>query len=121
MHSKKISQISVKNYQLQKLSTSKQINSPNLAKKTRHKKEICLRSCVGCRQVFKKDQLLRLAYLKKGSFSFSRGGRGAYLCFSKSCFDQAMKRKKDGFSFSLKKKVPPKVIDQIILSIEKCA
>ena len=72
-----------------------------------------LRRCVGCRQSFPKEKLIRVAKDKSGKISFEKGGRGAYLCLSMDCFEKALRRKKDAFSFTLKQKLKSEEIERI--------
>ncbi|MEB3240836.1 MAG: YlxR family protein [Synechococcus sp.] len=55
-----------------------------------------LRRCVSCRQLFDRDQLLRVIRLPEGQgLSLEQGmGRSAYLCPEQKCFDEARKRRK---------------------------
>ena len=58
-------------------------------------KQIPMRMCVACRQMFPKNTLLRIVRLEDGSVvvdrTGKRNGRGAYLCATKTCFDKAIK------------------------------
>ena len=57
------------------------------------------RTCVGCRQVRAKRELVRLVLPAEGSVQVDatgkRNGRGAYICreTGRTCLDQARKRK----------------------------
>ena len=54
------------------------------------------RTCVGCRQVRPKTQLIRLARRADGMVVVDRAstapGRGAYVCPSAQCVGEALKR-----------------------------
>ena len=58
-------------------------------------KKIPMRMCVACRQMFPKNELLRVVRTEDGSAVIDRtgkrNGRGAYLCASRACFDKAIK------------------------------
>jgi hypothetical protein len=62
------------------------------------KKNICKslpqRTCVACRQVKEKGQLVRLVRTADGSVQVANGreaGRGAYICRQASCWQEALK------------------------------
>lgn len=54
------------------------------------------RTCIGCRQVWAKRQLIRLVRLPDGQAavdsSGSGPGRGAYVCPTPGCLETALKR-----------------------------
>ncbi len=58
------------------------------------------RSCVGCRQVRPKRELVRLVRTPQGSVCLDLTGklpgRGTYLCRSEQCAERAIKQKKLG-------------------------
>ncbi len=57
-----------------------------------------LRSCVACRRQADKRELLRVIRTPQGAididFSGKQNGRGAYLCWSIKCLEQAAKARK---------------------------
>ncbi|TFG72738.1 MAG: YlxR family protein [Anaerolineales bacterium] len=65
-------------------------------KKTRSgRKHIPQRTCVACRTVHAKFELIRVVNLTDGTVVIDengkRNGRGAYLCRKQACWDQALK------------------------------
>ena len=67
-----------------------------MVRKTRsRRKHIPQRTCVACRTIRAKQELIRVVYSTEGRIEVDvtgkRNGRGAYLCRKKSCWDQAMK------------------------------
>ena len=54
------------------------------------------RTCVGCRTVQPKRQLIRVVRLPEGGVTIDRtgkqSGRGAYLCRSRKCWEDALGR-----------------------------
>lgn len=58
-------------------------------------KKIPQRMCVACRQMFPKNQLLRVVRLDDATAMIDhtgkRNGRGAYLCANRSCLERALK------------------------------
>jgi predicted RNA-binding protein YlxR (DUF448 family) len=61
------------------------------------RKQIPQRTCVGCREVSGKRQLIRLVRTCEGGVEIDetgkRSGRGAYLCRRRSCWETALQRK----------------------------
>ena len=62
-----------------------------------------LRSCLGCREVRPKDELLRFVLDPEGTLfpdiSRKLPGRGSYTCFNRACLAAAVKRKQFNRSF----------------------
>ncbi len=58
-------------------------------------KKIPLRKCVGCQQMKGKKELLRIVKISETQAvtdtTGKMNGRGAYLCFDKNCFRQALR------------------------------
>ena len=54
------------------------------------------RTCIGCRQVRDKRELIRVVRTPEGNFCLDRSGkmngRGAYLCPKKECIELALKK-----------------------------
>ena len=61
------------------------------------------RSCLGCREIKPKDDLLRFVLDPEGNvvpdLAKKLPGRGAYTCFSRSCLDTAIKKRQFSRSF----------------------
>lgn len=61
------------------------------------------RSCLGCREVRPKDELLRFVMDQDGTLfpdiKRKLPGRGSYTCFNRTCLDAAIKRKQFNRSF----------------------
>lgn len=55
------------------------------------------RTCVGCRTVRPKNEMVRVVRQPDGTVELDKGGkmpgRGAYVCPDASCLEQAVKRK----------------------------
>lgn len=68
------------------------------------RRHVPLRTCVGCRQVRPKRQLIRIVRLPDGGVEVDptgkRSGRGAYLCPQRDCWVKALERK--GLDHALK-------------------
>ena len=67
------------------------------------------RSCLGCREVRSKNELLRFVLDQEGAMfpdiSRKLPGRGAYTCYARACFEAAVRRKQ--FNRSFKRDVKP--------------
>lgn len=61
------------------------------------------RSCLGCREVKPKDELLRFVLDPDGNpvpdLAKKLPGRGGYTCFSRSCLESAIKKRQFGRAF----------------------
>ena len=59
--------------------------------------KIPMRMCVACRQMYPKQDMIRIARTKQSETSvYSTGkaqGRGAYVCRNKTCIDKCVKSK----------------------------
>jgi hypothetical protein len=75
-------------------------------------KHIPQRSCIACRSVRDKRDLLRVVRTPEGSVlvdpTGKRTGRGAYVCRAWDCFRTAVKRK--SFERALKGPLPPEAL-----------
>lgn len=67
-----------------------------MAKKQERRKHVPHRTCVACRSVRPKRELVRIVRTPEGKIAVDehgkRSGRGAYLCPQRVCWEQAMKR-----------------------------
>lgn len=84
-------------------------------------KKIPLRKCVGCQEMKNKKEMLRILRTPEDELVIDttgrKNGRGAYLCFSKECFEKAVKNR--GLEHSLKMSVSPAVYDSLKKEIEQ--
>ena len=59
-------------------------------------KKIPMRMCVGCREMKEKRELIRVVRSPEGEVSLDatgkKSGRGAYVCRSAECLEQALRR-----------------------------
>lgn len=78
-------------------------------------KKIPMRKCVGCQQMKNKKELLRVLKTSENEFELDatgrKNGRGAYLCFSKECFQKAIQSK--GLERSFKQSIPKEVYEKL--------
>ena len=74
-----------------------------------------LRQCVGCGEAKSKKELMRVIKNAEGEISLDftgkKNGRGAYLCKSKLCLQQARKNK--GLERSFKMSIPKEIYDSL--------
>ncbi len=74
-----------------------------------------LRQCVGCGEAKSKKELMRVIKTAEGEISLDftgkKNGRGAYLCKSKLCLQQARKNK--GLERSFKMSIPKEIYDSL--------
>ena len=58
-------------------------------------KKIPQRKCVGCQEMKGKKEMLRILRTENGDIVLDttgrKNGRGAYLCYSRECFEKAVK------------------------------
>lgn len=78
-------------------------------------KKIPMRKCVGCQEMKNKREMIRVLKTSENEFMLDatgrKNGRGAYLCFSKDCFEKAVKCK--GLERSFKQSIPKEVYDKL--------
>lgn len=68
------------------------------ASQPKRPKHVPLRTCVACRQVRPKRELLRIVRTPQGRVELDgtgkKSGRGAYLCARRACWELALKKKR---------------------------
>lgn len=78
-------------------------------------KKIPMRKCVGCQEMKSKKEMIRVLKTSEDTFELDatgkKNGRGAYLCFSKECFEKAVKNK--GLERSFKQAIPKEVYEKL--------
>ena len=83
-------------------------------------KKMPMRKCTGCQEMKNKKEMMRILKTPEGEIVIDlmgrKNGRGAYLCFSKECFEKAIKNK--GLERSLKTNIPPSVYENLKEEIE---
>ena len=79
-----------------------------------------MRKCVGCGEMKSKKEMLRVLKTTDEEFVLDatgkKNGRGAYLCFSKDCFEKAVKSK--GLERSFKQAIPKEVYEKLAKEME---
>ena len=78
-------------------------------------KKIPMRKCVGCQEMKSKKEMMCVLKTSEDTFELDatgkKNGRGAYLCFSKECFEKAVKNK--GLERSFKQAIPKEVYEKL--------
>lgn len=78
-------------------------------------RKIPMRKCVGCGEMRSKKEMMRVLKTTENEIVLDttgrKNGRGAYLCFQKSCLLQAIKNK--GLERSLKMAIPKSVYENL--------
>ena len=85
-----------------------------------HVRNIPMRKCIGCQEMKSKKEMMRILKTTEDEIILDttgrKNGRGAYLCFSKECFEKAVKNK--GLERSLKMNIPQSVYESLKREIE---
>lgn len=85
------------------------------------KKKIPLRKCISCNQARPKKELVRIVKTKDGEILLDLtgkvNGRGAYICPSIECLDNAIKSNK--ISRNLGREIDKSIYDKLREEIEK--
>ena len=80
-----------------------------------------MRKCVGCGEMKPKKELLRILRTEDEGFflytTVNKHGRGAYICYSRDCFQKAVKNK--GLERSFKQAVPAEVYGHLEKEMEE--
>jgi len=80
-----------------------------------------MRKCIGCQEMKNKKEMMRVLKTPEGEIAIDltgrKNGRGAYLCFSKECFEKSIKNK--GLERSLKTPIPASVYEKLKEEIDQ--
>ena len=83
-------------------------------------RKVPMRKCVGCGEMKSKKEMMRVLKTTDEEFVLDatgkKNGRGAYLCFSKECFEKAVKSK--GLERSFKQAIPKEVYEKLAKEME---
>ena len=83
-------------------------------------RKVPMRKCVGCGEMKSKKEMMRVLKTTDEEFVLDatgkKNGRGAYLCFSKDCFEKAVKNK--GLERSFKQAIPKEVYEKLAKEME---
>lgn len=79
-----------------------------------------LRKCLGCNSMKDKKELIRVVKNNEDAFFIDQtgkmNGRGAYICPTQACLQQAIKNK--GLEKSFKMQIPNEIYDALIKELE---
>ena len=68
-------------------------------------KKIPMRTCIGCKEIKPKKELVRIVKDPEGNvsvdFTGRKNGRGAYICLNEECLDKAIKSRRLSREFSM--------------------
>ncbi len=85
-------------------------------------KKVPLRKCTGCGEMKSKKEMVRVLKTNEDEILIDatgkKNGRGAYICYSESCLEKAMKSK--ALERSLKTSIPKEVFDQLKKELNDC-
>jgi Predicted nucleic-acid-binding protein implicated in transcription termination len=83
-------------------------------------RKVPMRQCTGCGELKEKKAMLRVLKTTEDELVLDttgkKNGRGAYLCFSKECFERARKNK--GLERSFKRAIPKEVYETLEKEME---
>lgn len=78
-------------------------------------KKVPQRTCIGCREVKPKKELLRIVKSSESDISIDttgkKNGRGAYICKNEKCLDMAIKNKRLSREFEMA--IPTEIYDKL--------
>ncbi len=86
-----------------------------------NRRKMPMRKCVGCGEMKPKKELLRILRTEDEGIVLDttgkKNGRGAYICYSRDCFQKAVKNK--GLERSFKQAVPAEVYEHLEKEMEE--
>ena len=84
-------------------------------------KKVPQRQCIGCGEMKKKKEMVRILKTPEGEFVVDatgrKNGRGAYICPSMACFEKAVKSR--GLERSFKMAIPKEVYESLKKEMEQ--
>lgn len=83
-------------------------------------KKIPMRTCIACREMKPKAELMRIVCNNSGEIFFDpsskQNGRGAYICRDKQCIEKA--RKSSALSRAFEREIENGIYDKLISEVE---
>lgn len=92
-----------------------------IIRKAQLPKHVPERTCIGCRQVRLKRELVRLVHTSSGMVeldpSGKKAGRGVYLCSTQSCWEMGLKGNR--LEYALRRKIAPENKTKLMDSLKE--
>lgn len=83
-------------------------------------RKVPMRKCIGCQEMKNKKEMMRILKTTEDEILLDttgkKNGRGAYICFSRECFEKAVKSK--ALERSLKMNIPQEVYESLKKEID---
>ena len=83
-------------------------------------RKIPMRKCIGCQEMKHKKEMMRILKTTENEIILDttgkKNGRGAYICFSKECFEKAVKSR--ALERSLKMNIPQEIYESLKKEID---
>lgn len=83
-------------------------------------RKVPMRKCIGCQEMKNKKEMMRILKTTEDEILLDttgkKNGRGAYICFSRECFEKAIKSK--ALERSLKMNIPQEVYESLKKEID---
>lgn len=83
-------------------------------------RRVPMRKCIGCQEMKNKKEMMRILKTTEDEILLDttgkKNGRGAYICFSRECFEKAVKSK--ALERSLKMNIPQEVYESLKKEID---
>lgn len=83
-------------------------------------RKIPMRKCIGCQEMKHKKEMMRILKTTENEIILDttgkKNGRGAYICFSRECFEKAVKSR--ALERSLKMNIPQEIYESLKKEID---
>ena len=83
-------------------------------------RKVPMRKCIGCQEMKNKKEMMRVLRTTEENVvvdtTGKKNGRGAYICFSRECFEKAVKSK--ALERSLKMSIPQEIYESLKKEID---
>lgn len=83
-------------------------------------RKVPMRKCIGCQEMKNKKEMMRVLRTTEENVVLDttgkKNGRGAYICFSRECFEKAVKSR--ALERSLKMSIPQEIYESLKKEID---